>query len=69
MLLVKKKAGYNAGNIYAMKVLKKAEVVAKAQVEHTKAEQAILVKIEHPFIVCLRFSFQNTDKLYLITDY
>lgn len=69
VLLVKKKAGYNAGNIYAMKVLKKAEVVAKAQVEHTKAEQAILVKIEHPFIVCLRFSFQNTDKLYLITDY
>jgi hypothetical protein len=69
VLLVRKKAGYNAGNVYAMKVLKKAEVVAKAQVEHTKAEQAILVKIEHPFIVCLRFSFQNTDKLYLITDY
>lgn len=52
-----------------MKVLKKSDVIDKGQVEHTKAEQAILVSIRHPYIVCLRFSFQNADKLYLITDY
>jgi len=69
VLLVKKKQGANAGSIYAMKVLKKSDVIAKGQVEHTNAEQAILREVKHPFIVGLRFSFQSVDKLYLITDY
>jgi len=69
VMLVRKKSGFNAGSIYAMKVLKKSDVIDKGQVEHTNAEQAILCAIRHPYIVCLRFSFQNADKLYLITDY
>jgi serine/threonine protein kinase len=69
VMLVRKKAGFNAGKVYAMKVLKKADVIDKGQIEHTKDEQAILCKIRHPYIVCLRFSFQNEDKLYLVTDY
>lgn len=69
VMLVRKKNGFNAGKIYAMKVLKKSDVIDKGQIEHTKAEQAILCAIRHPYIVCLRFSFQNLDKLYLITDY
>ena len=57
------------GGVYAMKVLKKSVIVAKGQVEHTKSERAILCEITHPFIVHLRFAFQNPDKLYLVTDY
>ena len=69
VMLVRKKSGFNANKIYAMKVLKKSDVIEKQQIEHTKAEQAILCAIRHPYIVCLRFSFQSIDKLYLITDY
>jgi serine/threonine protein kinase len=72
VMLVRKKVGTpgeGAGNIYAMKVLKKSVIVAKGQVEHTKSERAILCEITHPFIVHLRFAFQNPDKLYLVTDY
>jgi serine/threonine protein kinase len=69
VLLVRKRQGFKAGNIYAMKVIKKSDVIDKGQIEHTNAEQAILVEIRHPYIVCLRFSFQTIDKLYLITDY
>jgi serum/glucocorticoid-regulated kinase 2 len=69
VLLVKKKVGAGTNQIYAMKVLKKTDVIDKGQVEHTNAEQAILREIKHPFVVGLRFSFQNHDKLYLITDY
>jgi serum/glucocorticoid-regulated kinase 2 len=69
VLLVRKKAGFNAKKVYAMKVLKKSDVISKGQVEHTNAEQAILCEVRHPFIVCLRFSFQTEDKLYLVTDY
>lgn len=57
------------GEVYAMKVLKKSEVVRRRQVEHTKAERRIMGGIDHPFVVALRFAFQTADKLYMVTDY
>ncbi|RYY31819.1 hypothetical protein EON62_06160, partial [archaeon] len=59
----------HTGELYAMKVLKKKEVVRRRQVEHTKAERRIMGGIDHPFIVSLRFAFQSADKLYMVTDY
>lgn len=41
------------GDLYAMKVLKKAELRKRKQVEHTKSERRILEKIRHPFVVGL----------------
>ncbi|GMF29157.1 unnamed protein product [Phytophthora fragariaefolia] len=72
VMLVRKKVpdGSTTPNaIYAMKVLKKASVFAKNQVEHTKSERRILRDIDHPFVVRLRYAFQNEDKLYLVMDY
>ena len=69
VMLVRKKANAGAGQIYAMKVLKKSVISAKGQVEHTKSERSILCEIRHPYIVRLRFAFQSDDKLYLVTDY
>jgi tRNA A-37 threonylcarbamoyl transferase component Bud32 len=69
VMLVRKKANKGAGQIYAMKVLKKSVISAKGQVEHTKSERSILCEIRHPYIVRLRFAFQSEDKLYLVTDY
>jgi len=57
------------GAVYAMKVLKKSEVVRRRQVEHTKAERRIMGGVDHPFIVSLRFAFQSSDNLYMVTDY
>lgn len=57
------------GQVYAMKVLKKSDVVRRRQVEHTKAERRIMGAIDHPFIVSLRFAFASADKLFLVTDY
>ena len=68
-MLVKKLEGKNTGKIYAMKILKKAHIIKNDQVENTKAEQHILKEINHPFIVRLRYAFQNDDKLYLVMDY
>lgn len=69
VMLVRKKAGKSQGEIFAMKVLKKSVIASLGQIEHTKSEREILFIIKHPYIVRLRFSFQNEDKLYLITDY
>lgn len=57
------------GGIYAMKVLKKDELVKRKQVAHTKTERKVLQTIDHPFIVSLRFAFQSDTKLYMILDY
>ena len=42
VMLVKKK---DSGQLYAMKVLKKAEIIKRNQVEHTMTERRILVSI------------------------
>ena len=55
--------------VYAMKVLRKADVVKRHQVEHTKTERRILAEISHPFILSLRLAFQTSDRLYLLTDF
>lgn len=69
VLLVRKKEGKNAGHIYAMKILVKSHIIKNDQIENTKAEQHILKEINHPYVVRLRYAFQNPEKLYLIMDY
>ncbi|CAN1772029.1 Serine/threonine-protein kinase AtPK2/AtPK19 [Linum perenne] len=44
--------------IYAMKVMRKDKIVEKNHVEYMKAERDILTKVDHPFIVQLKYSFQ-----------
>jgi serine/threonine protein kinase len=38
-------------------------------VDHTKTERNVLARVQHPFIVSLRFAFQTNNKLYLILDW
>lgn len=59
----------DTGAIYAMKVLKKEQLVKRKQVAHTQTERKVLESIEHPFVVSLRFAFQTDTKLYMILDY
>lgn len=58
-----------ANEVYAMKVLKKKEVVKRHQVEHTKTERWILQHVKHPYLLSLKYSFQTAYKLYMVTDY
>jgi len=69
VMLVEKKAGVSAGRVFAMKVLNKRTIVERNEVEHTKSEKSILMKLESPFLVKLHFSFQTPEKLYFIMDY
>ncbi|KAI8590139.1 kinase-like domain-containing protein [Geranomyces variabilis] len=61
----------SGGELYAMKVLKKASlVVCGKDAEHTKNERGILEDVSnHPFIVSLHYAFQTNEKLYLILTY
>ena len=42
VLLVRKKSGESGGQLFAMKILQKRKVVARNQVEHTRAERNVL---------------------------
>mmetsp|Transcript_5881 Transcript_5881/g.17724 ORF Transcript_5881/g.17724 Transcript_5881/m.17724 type:complete len:455 (+) Transcript_5881:45-1409(+) len=57
------------GAIYAMKVLKKENIVKRNQVEHTKTERSVLGYVRHPFVVGLHAAFQTSDKLFFVLDY
>ncbi|KAG0173595.1 cAMP-dependent protein kinase [Apophysomyces sp. BC1015] len=59
----------NSGKFYAMKVLKKSEVVKLKQVEHIKSEKEILASIRFPFVVDLFCSFQDGVNLYMLLEY
>lgn len=54
---------------YAIKVLKKEDVVKLKQVEHTKNERAILSQVKYTFIVNLWGTFQDDANLYMVMDY
>lgn len=64
--LVRKKKD---SKLYAMKVLSKADIVKRKQVEHTKTERRVLGRINHPFIIRLHYAFQTEEKLYFVLDY
>ncbi|XP_021738949.1 serine/threonine-protein kinase tricorner-like isoform X2 [Chenopodium quinoa] len=58
-----------SGNIYAMKKLKKSEMLSKGQVEHVRAERNLLAEVDSHCIVKLYYSFQDAEHLYLIMEY
>lgn len=64
--LVRKKTN---SKIFAMKILSKAHLLKRKQVEHTKTERRVLSVVSHPFIVGLHYAFQTTSKLYFVLDY
>lgn len=58
-----------SGEIYALKVLRKDNIIKRNQIEHTKTERSVLGYVKHPFIVGLNMAFQSKDKLYFVLDY
>jgi len=70
VLMVSKKDVVGGNNkVFAMKVLNKSTIIARNEVDHTRSEKSILMKLEHPFLVKLHFSFQTSDKLFFVMDY
>jgi p70 ribosomal S6 kinase len=59
----------NTSEIYAMKVMRKDKILENNHAEYMKAEREILTKVDHSFIVQLRYSFQTKYRLYLVLDF
>jgi serine/threonine protein kinase len=55
--------------LYAMKKLKKDEMLKKEQVAHVRAERDVLAQANNPWVVKLHYSFQDDRFLYLVMEY
>ena len=66
VFLVRKK---DTGVPYAMKVLKKEQLIKKNLLVKTQAERDILENVKNPYIVGLHFAFQTETKLYFVIDF
>ena len=55
--------------VYAMKIMKKTEMLKKNQVAHIRAERDVLALADNPWVVKLHFSFQDDKMLYLVMEY
>ncbi|KAG5833461.1 hypothetical protein ANANG_G00276190 [Anguilla anguilla] len=59
----------DTGALYAMKTLRKKDVLNRNQVAHVKAERDILAEADNEWVVRLYYSFQDRDCLYFVMDY
>ena len=64
--LVRKK---DSSHLYAMKTLRKRDVLQRNQVAHVKAERDILAEADNEWVVKLYYSFQDRDNLYFVMGY
>ena len=55
--------------LYAMKTLRKADVLRRNQVAHVKAERDILAEADNEWVVKLYYSFQDAECLYFVMEY
>jgi protein kinase A len=54
---------------YAVKVLKKQQVIKMKQVEHTNDERRMLQEVKHAFLITLWGTFQDSKNLYMVMDF
>jgi len=59
----------DSNEVFAMKVLNKADVAERNEVTHARAENSILRKLNCPFLVHMHYAFQTSDKLFFVMDY
>lgn len=59
----------NTGKLFAMKVLKKKDMIQRNKVKRVLTEREILATTDHPFIVSLYASFPSKDRLYFVMEY
>ena len=60
----------DTNKVFALKILRKVDVIRLKQVEHVRNERNVLAAVAgHPFITTMVASFQDADTLYMLLDY
>jgi serine/threonine protein kinase len=56
-------------DLYAIKILKKKDMIRKNMISHVRAEHKVLTISKNPFVVKLYYAFQSKEYLYLVMEY
>mmetsp|Transcript_46496 Transcript_46496/g.129576 ORF Transcript_46496/g.129576 Transcript_46496/m.129576 type:complete len:351 (-) Transcript_46496:158-1210(-) len=54
---------------YAIKILKKIDILRLEQLQHTKDEVGILERVQHPFVVKLHGYFMDECRVFMVLDF
>lgn len=52
--------------LYAVKVLKKSDLIKKDMMDKIKTEKDILMSLNHPFIVNMNYCFTNPERIFFV---
>ena len=66
VLLARKKSTHD---YYAIKVMRKKDLVRKNQMLHVLTERKLMAQLNSPYIIKLYYSFQTVDSLYMVMEY
>lgn len=57
------------GSLYAIKILKKHVIISQNEVGHTLTESRVLRTTNHPFLVSLKYSFRDEERLCFVMEF
>lgn len=65
MLSREKSTGY----LYAVKILKKHVIISQNEIGHTLTESRVLRTTNHPFLIALKYSFRDGERLCFVMEF
>ncbi|KJE91718.1 AGC protein kinase, variant [Capsaspora owczarzaki ATCC 30864] len=58
-----------SNTFYAIKAMSKHKLLKLGHVEHVREEKAVLEKINHPFLVNMVATLQDSDRIFMVLEY
>jgi len=58
----------HGAQVYALKCMRKGQLIALQQVEHVMNEKTLLEQCDHPFILRLFATYQDADEIYMLLE-
>ena len=58
----------DTGRLYAIKMLKKDQLIHDRKIQPVLRERGVLQQLNHPFLVKLHWAFQSTSDLFFVMD-
>jgi serine/threonine protein kinase len=68
-VIMKKDANKEDPKAFALKAMKKSQIIGNNQLKYVISELNIMKQLKHPFIVALNYAFQTPKYLYLAMEY
>lgn len=59
----------STGCLYAIKILKKQVIISQNEVGHTLTESRVLRTTNHPFLIALKYSFRDGERLCFVMEF